>query len=203
MSYEDPIDATGYDYERWIRFAFDHPVVDKSWYYTEKWAFVCDPKVVIKYYTWLFRDPRSSLSVYDDAQLEQGVWFVVGSQLADWLWDTDIPLELRLENIAAMPTMFRDFLAERPIEPACNMWWDMLRTFEDDPDSRIVGAMVAALTEVLQLPTRHCQISALHGLGHLRHPAKQEVIRAFLSRVRDLDHEVVEYAEKAIVGTVL
>jgi hypothetical protein len=26
MSYEDPIDATGYDYEQWIRFAFDHPV---------------------------------------------------------------------------------------------------------------------------------------------------------------------------------
>jgi hypothetical protein len=143
------------------------------------------------------------LSAYDDAQLEKGIWFVVGAQLADWLWDADVPLELRLENIAAMPTMFREFLAERTIEPACGMWWDMLRTFEDDPGPRIVEAMVAALTEVLQLPVRHCQMSALHGFGHLRHSAKEGVIRAFLARARDLDDEVAQYAEKAIAGTVL
>ena len=47
MSYEEPIDATGYDYERWIRFAFDHPVSEKPWYYTEEMDFVCDPSVVM------------------------------------------------------------------------------------------------------------------------------------------------------------
>ena len=122
MSYEDPIDATVYDYEQWIRFAFDHPVAEKPWYYTEEMHFVCDPNVVITYYTRLFRNPRAPLSVYDDARLERGMWFVVSSQLAQWLWDADIPLELRLECIAAMPTMFREFLADRPLETACWMW---------------------------------------------------------------------------------
>ncbi len=203
MSYEDPIDATGYDYDQWMRFAFDHPVEKKPWYYTEEMDFVCDPNVVITYYTRLFRDPRSITAAYDDAQLEQGIWFVVSSQLAEWLWDAEILLELRLECIAAMPGMFREVLAERPLETACWMWWDMLRTFDSDPDQRIVGAMVAALTEVLQLPSRHCQMSALHGLGHLRHDAKEGVIRAFLSASRDVDSEMVQYAEKAIAGTVL
>src|SRR6266576_3125883 len=111
MSYEDPIHATGYDYERWIRFAFDHPVAEEPWYYTEEMHFVCDPNVVITYYTRLFRNPRA-LSAYDDARLEQGIWFVVGSQLCEWLWDAHVPLDLRLECIAAMRTMFRESLPD-------------------------------------------------------------------------------------------
>ena len=83
------------------------------------------------------------------------------------------------------------------------MWWDMLRTFDDDPDPLIVEAMVRALAEVLQLPARHCQMSALHGLGHLRHREKEEIIRGFVSADRDLDAELLEYAESAIRGTVL
>ena len=138
-----------------------------------------------------------------DARLEQGVWFVVGSQLAQWLWDDDIPLDLRLKCVAAMPTMFREFFADRPLEAACWMWWDMLRTFHDDPDACIVEAMVRALAEVLLLPARHCQMSALHGLGHLRHESKEEIIRAFLGNCPDLDNEIGEYAQKAIAGTVL
>src|SRR5882762_3524717 len=55
MSYEDPIDATGYDYEKWVRFAFDHPVSKTPWYYTEEMHYRCDPNIVIRYYTRLFR----------------------------------------------------------------------------------------------------------------------------------------------------
>jgi hypothetical protein len=107
-----------------------------------------------------------------------------------------------VDCIAAMPTMFREFLVDRPLEFACWMWWDMLRTFDDDPDPRIVEAMVRALADVLQLPARHCQMSALQGLGHLKHEAKEEIIRTFVSDGRDLDRELLEYAERAIHGTV-
>jgi hypothetical protein len=202
MSYEDPIDATSYNYEQWIRFAFDHPVAKPPWYYTEEMDFVCDPNVVVSYSIRLFRDPRACLSTYDDARLEQGMWFVAFSQLSQWLWDVDIPSELRVECIAAMPSMFREFFADRPLEMACWMWWDMLRTFDQDPDRRIVEAMVHALAKVLQLPVRHCQMSALHGLGRLSHPKKETIIRDFLAS-RNLDDEIVQYAEKAIAGTVL
>jgi hypothetical protein len=203
MSYTEPIDATRYDYEQWIRFAFDQPVAAEPWYYTEAMAFVCDPHMVIRHYARLFRDPQASLSAYDDARVEQGLWFVVHSQLSEWLWDDDIPVDHRLDCIAAMPAMFREFLIDRPLEEACWMWWDMLRTFDDDPDPRIVESMVRALAEVLQLPARHCRMSALHGLGHLKHPAKEEIIRTFISASRDLDADLLEYAESATKGAVL
>ena len=51
MSYDEPIDTTGYDYEQWIRFALDQPVAAEPWYYTEAMAFECDPHIVISYYT--------------------------------------------------------------------------------------------------------------------------------------------------------
>jgi hypothetical protein len=83
------------------------------------------------------------------------------------------------------------------------MWWDMLRYFGDDPDDRIVDAMVRALEDVLRSPVRHCQMSALHGLGHLQHESKETIIRSFVAANRDIDSEVLQYANAAIAGTVL
>jgi hypothetical protein len=203
MSFLEPIDATGYDFDAWIRFAFDRPVSEAPWYYAEDMNFECDPSRVIGYYTILFRDPRRFLSPYDEAQLEQGFWFVVNAQLSDWVWSNDWPLQLRVDCIAAMPTMFREFLSEHPLDTACFMWWDMLRYFGDAPDGRIVDAMVRALEEVLRSPVRHCQMSALHGLGHLQHDSKETIIRSFVAANPDLDSEVAQYANQAIAGTVL
>jgi hypothetical protein len=203
MSFTDPIDATGYDFENWIRFAFDHPVSDTPWYYTEEIDFTCDPQTVIGYYTRLFHHPRPLLSQYDEARLEQGLWFVVGSQLSEWLWDADIPQNLRVECIEAMPVMFREFLTDHPLDTACFMWWDMLRYFGESPDPAIVSTMSLALDEVLRLPARHCQLSALHGLGHLKHESKEGVIRSYLAASLNIDDELRKYAEHAIAGTVL
>ena len=63
--------------------------------------------------------------------------------------------------------------------------------------------MIAALDQILGLPVRHCQMSALHGLGHLRHESKDEVVRAFLSTHPHIDDEMREYAAGAIAGTAL
>jgi hypothetical protein len=203
MSFTNPIDATGYDFPEWMRFAFDRPVDATPWYYTEDEYFECDAPTVLTYYTRLFQSPRTVLSAYNDAQIEQGLWFAVGSQLSDWLWSQELPMELRLDCIQAMPTMFREFLSDHLLETACFMWWDMLRDFGDDPDARIVEAMAAALEEVLQIPVRHCQMSALHGLGHVQHDSKARIIQSFLSTNPDLDAETLAYANAAIAGKVL
>jgi hypothetical protein len=203
MSFTDPIDATGYDFEHWIRFAFDHPVSDTPWYYSEEMYFECDPQTVISYYTRLFHNPRPLLSQYDEARIEQGLWFVVGSQLSEWLWDADIPLHLRVECIEAMPAMFRKFLIDHTLDTSCFMWWDMLRYFGESPDPNIVSSMERALDQVLGLPARHCQLSALHGLGHLNHDSRERIIRSYLSANPDIDDELRKYAEDAIAGTIL
>src|SRR5262245_24247014 len=202
MSFTEPIDTTGYDFDSWIRFAFDHPVSEQPWYYTEETHFVCNPQRVIGYYARLFRTPRPPLSQYDDARIEQGIWFVVGSQLSDWLWQREIALSLRLDCIDAMPTMFREFLVDHPLDTACFMWWDMLRYFGDFPDPNIVAGMIRALDEVLRLPVRHCQMSALHGLGHLKHESKATIIRSFLA-ANHVDEEMRQYAQNAMIGRLL
>ena len=202
MSYLEPIDTRAYSYEDWLRFAFGHPIAKEPWYYSEAMHFECDPSMVLKYYARLFRDP-APIASYDDAHLEQGFWFIVGSQLAKWLWDDDISIELRLDCIASMPTIFRDLLADRPLKQACYMWWDMLRRFEAAGDPTIVNAMVVALEQILALPARHCQMSALHGLGHLEHPLKAAIIENFVQRNAPLDSELRQYANAAIAGKVL
>ena len=204
MSYTDPIDATRYGFEEWIRFAFDRPVAKERWYFSEELNFVCDPSVVLTYYTRLFRDPKPLLSPYDENQIEQGLWFVVSYQLGDWLWDEDIPLPLRLECIAAMPAMFREFLIDHELDTSVFMWWDMLRFFVESPDRQnLENAMLPALDAILQVPSRHCQLSALHGLGHLEHESKEAVIRRFLATNPGVDDEMRTYAEHAIAGDVL
>ena len=203
MSCTDPIDATGYDFDRWMQFAFNHPVSEKSWYLAGEMEFTCSPPAVIGYYARLFRDPVPVLSAYDDDQIEQGLWFVVSYQLGQWLWDDRIPLAVRLDCIEAMPVMFRAFLIDHPGETACFMWWDLLRFFGDSPDRRVEDAMLRALEAILQVPSRHCQMSALHGLGHLEHEGKEPIIRRFLAASPHVDSEMREYAEHAIAGNVL
>jgi hypothetical protein len=200
MSAPDPVDATEYDYEEWIRFAFDHPVSEERWYVSTE--FECVPEKVIAYYTRLFLDP-GPLDRYDDDRLDQGFWFVVSWQLGEWIWEDDIPLLLRADCIGAMPTFFRKFFLARPLDDSCHMWWDHLRAFGESPDPVIVEATLQALEQVLELPARHCHESALHGLGHLEHERKETIIRAFLRRHPDLDDSLVRYAEEAIAGKVL
>lgn len=202
MSYLEPIDTRSYSYDEWLRFAFDHPIAKEPWYYSEAMHFECDPRIVLGYYTRLFRDP-TPIASYDDAHLEQGFWFIVGSQLAEWLWNDEISMKLRLDCIAAIPGIFRSLFADRPLEQACYMWWDMLRRFEDAGDPTIVNAMVVALEQILALPARHCQMSALHGLGHLEHPLKAAIIESFVQGTATLDPELRQYANAAIAGKVL
>jgi len=59
------------------------------------------------------------------------------------------------------------------------------------------------LNAFLELPVRHCQLRALHGLGHLTHESKEAIIRRFLTAHPDLDDELREYALEAIAGNVL
>lgn len=203
MSINRPIDATRFSYEDWVRFAFDRPIADEPWYCSKGGEFECDSVIVLGYYAQLFRNPVPMLSHLMDHQIEQGVWFAVGHQLREWLWSDDLPIQFRIECINAMPEMFKQFLFTRPLETASWMWWDMLRTFDSIPDGQIVEAMIRAQTVVLNIPVRHCRMSALHGLGHQDHPLRESTIRSFLATLVEPDPELRAYAERAAVGEVL
>ena len=63
--------------------------------------------------------------------------------------------------------------------------------------------MFQTLAKLLDLEAENCRIDALHGLNHLAHPGKEQLIREYLARRPWLDEEHRLYAERAIAGALL
>ena len=80
------------------------------------------------------------------------------------------------------------------------MWWDCLRGFDEDIDIKVYDWMFEALSEILKIDTFDCQMSALHGLGHIEHPEKKNLIETFLRQHPEFEEK--EYALAAIKGEV-
>jgi hypothetical protein len=83
------------------------------------------------------------------------------------------------------------------------MWWDLFRYFGSEPDGKVITEMYLALKQILQMEPEHCQVAALHGLGHLRHSRKRPLIRDYLEGKPDIRSEVREYALACITGKIL
>jgi hypothetical protein len=102
-----------------------------------------------------------------------------------------------------MVPLFEKFFSRKPLGYTCHMWFDLLRYFGEDGDKRVVNELYLTLEKILLMDSFQCQASALHGLGHLDHPAKQDVITKYLRKHRDLYPEARRYAKAAIKGRVL
>jgi hypothetical protein len=198
------IDLNKYSFGQWVKFVFDHPVSDPEWYWNEEWE--GDHNLVLEYSIRLFRNPGFLLEDYSPEQIEQGFWFLMGpaGEMYRWIWDEEIDWLLRRECIISMVDVFEKLFAQNPLNNEnCYMWWDHLRNFEDNPDLKVREVMLEALSRVLKIESHECQISALHGLGHLEHERKREVIEEYLDSHPGIDAGTKEYALAAIEGRVL
>jgi hypothetical protein len=72
----------------------------------------------------------------------------------------------------------------------------------DSEDRRIQNAMFSALTQILRIDSITCQMAALHGLGHLRHPDTESAIKAYLASIPTLADEHRQFALACISGNV-
>ena len=208
-------------FDDWIKFVFDHPVGDdikSAWYWDDdlsefwdQWEFeegsAQRQERQLEYATRLFQDCSFLLAEYDPEQINQGFWFLLsgvsGFGLGDLIWKAQLPWSLREQCILSIVGTFQSIFLEIPEQDSCNMWWDLLRDFEENRDQRVTDAMFRALQEILQSPALACQVSALHGLGHIEHIDKHTVIEDYLRRSENLDNETREYAIAAIKGEVL
>ena len=91
-----------------------------------------------------------------------------------------------------MVNVFRIVLTEIPEQGACYMWWDLIRDGEAS-DERVTETMLQALSSILQIPLVACQISALHGLGHLKHSGKKTIIENYLATSSNVDVKIGPY----------
>ena len=155
-------------------------------------------------------------------QINQGLWMLTsgrhGIHLGDLLANSELPIEDRIECIFAMVNMFENGIfssladdanpskilaSKNPLMDSCYMWWDNLRDFSEDQDQAILDAKFEAMRKILALPNLAAQYSALHGLGHINHPDKREVIADYLSSNSTIHPKMKEYAEAAMEGKVL
>lgn len=202
------INLNNYSFDEWIEFVFDHPVsanMTDAWYFEDGWEWRAEAIYSINNCIRLFRNPNFLLVKFSPEQINQGFWFILGNieLLQGLIWDKNVDWKLREECILVMVRVFEQMFMQNPIENVCFMWWDLLRDFSDDQDSKTKEAILTALSQILKLDSLYCQKSALHGLGHLEHDGKRKVIEQFLKTHPNLDEQTKIYAAAAIEGKVL
>jgi K+-sensing histidine kinase KdpD len=78
-----------------------------------------------------------------------------------------------------------------------DVYWE-----SDAEHRRVQNAMFAALQQILRIDSLACQLAALHGLGHLRHPETESAITKYLERNPDLSEENRKFALACITGEI-
>jgi hypothetical protein len=226
-------------FDEWLKWVFDHPVADegdKEWWWDEPDAdeggrWLDRPAIpALTFVTRLFEDPEAHLSRYSDAQIDQGLWFIVfqaNSKHFKWLIDGRVDLGLRKRCIRSIENLSRVLFAPRcsgdalngtqPLDSICGMIWDLVikdayhlqdnidGTYSEVRDPEIDREFARTLARIIAIPSIACQQSALHGLGHLVHHAQLgcEVVQQYLDDNPNLRSDLREYALKAIAGEVL
>lgn len=135
MDDETLTDVSSLDFEPWIKFVYDHPVIKypgDSWYWSSGERFVAtNPQRLLEHFTRLCLNFPEIASRYTLQQIDQGIWFLLSepNRLGEHLADTAIPFAVRLACIRSMLNVYSEFVAKSKIEVMENcfdMWWDLV-----------------------------------------------------------------------------
>lgn len=202
-------------------FVFEHDVhrvgSDNVWYHQFDLEIQYDPEHNARQMTEMFNNAHSLHSKYSEEKLEQGCWALFGAgfdgNLSDLIWDQTVPIEHVEALIHSTYFMFRDLFATSPLGQTCEMWWDGLAydihpmgiadPINNPTHRRIQNAMFETLSKILELEAEQCQMAALHGLNHVRHPHTVGLISAFIRKNPDLSNDDIEYALSCARGEAL
>jgi hypothetical protein len=217
-------------YDAWVEHAFGHEVR----FHGAPWFFDQDapwwepsPAVAVAYLTRLFASAAEALEFFSDAQVAQGLTYLVSTSASGdngWLSSPSVPTADRLACVEAIHELFAGLFAPRvapvlghrsepgaeaPLNIVCYMWWDEFPclALPGDPDHDLLHqAAIAVMEQTLRLDSIACKEAALHGLGHWagRHPnLVRPVINAFVTANADARADLIAYAKSARGGCVL
>lgn len=216
-------------FEDWIEHAFSHAVP----FQRQQWFFDIDsdwwdpePAQAVAYLTRLFEEPEPPLYWFTDAQIAQGLTYLVSTSATGdkcWLYAPEVPIAERIRCVDAVASLFAKLFLPRctphlshlsepvtgPLNIVCYMWWDEFPciALPGDPHYHTLHRhALQAMERVLTLESIACQESALHGLGHWQHQcpdAVTAIIDRFLKNATGRDARLVAYAKSARCGCVL
>jgi hypothetical protein len=185
------------------------------------------PDVVVGHMTKLFSEFGRIAPQYSLAQLDQGVWGILGANLRlhELVWDSAVPLPQRLQCIRSMFSVFSDFVSASKVEVRQTgfcMWWDLIlhdfwarqaveqrsegggRSRLDTESRLLLDVMFETLKRTLDLPDWNSQECALHGFGHLHHPDVSRTVQDFIDGHKsELTEQRLRWVEECRDRTVL
>ena len=217
-------------FEDWVAEVFDHPVTEPEWYWRPDAANWDLPyERALQLVTQLFEQPVEILRRFSDAQLNQGLWFLLGPRgdALRGLEDEHLVWELQRRCIRSFSSVFETLFAARctphlshllradiPDDPGmnslnevCYMWWHLVWVPRPEPSthSKVDVAFLEVMRQTLNLPSDACRESALHGLGHWHQGCPKEtefIIDTFLGQSGPIREELRDYAQQARQGCV-
>lgn len=211
-----------------LRYLFDRPVPAKKeqeWYWDhDEREFAATPLEWTRIQAVLFANAGSDLAPYNNQQVGMGLNHVMSNNAGDiphMATDASVPLADAMQMMKAFPFLWRDCIGPRldqaeatgdsdgvkRLDFVCHMWFDVWPTFwnaKHIPEWR--DAVWHVLCEMLDMPFREVQRSALHGIGHTVHDLQRKEaidqrIARFVTTVAQ-DAELVNYARAAADGMV-
>jgi len=210
------LDLSSKSFDEFVEFFFDRKVVpdEEQFHYFSTdlegreydEAVPSSPSVLVGHMNKLFLEFGRIAPKYSLAQIDQGIWGILGENLRlyEFLFDASVSLPNRLECIRSMYSVYSDFVAKSEAEPEPDlsgfyMWWDLILhgfwipprpriagTYKGDPsrldeESRVLlDAMFDTLKRMLDIPHTETQRCALHGLGHLQHPGVHDAVQRYI-----------------------
>jgi hypothetical protein len=211
-------------FEHWVDCLFGRPGE-----YPPSFATVDDeypllqPETALEYVTRLFSDAGTHLARFDDAQLNQGLWELVGASgdVHPMLF-SELPWPERKQGILSISALYESLFLPRcsphlshmddsgasPLNSICYMWWDIFPTWGQPGEAQFAQrdtTLLEVMSRTLELDSVACRESALHGLGHwhIHYPAETtRIIEVFLDREGELEPDLLTYARSASAGCV-
>jgi len=125
----------------------------------------------------------------------------IGWLLENGYWGLDIPERLELLQAAKQVTLSIPVLfgPDEPMETAYYMWWDLLISGVEHP--QVAELELEILSDLSLHRDERVQLSALHGLGHLKHPDRPQAVNRFVQFHPDLASD--PWIKQCREGTVM
>jgi hypothetical protein len=218
-------DLRGASLAEFTDWLFNHDVAAEStnpdsWYYANNiWVDFYEERNV-DLFIELFNVSGTLPGKFPPEKLEQGLWAMQAPTLVGnvyhLIWDSDLAIEMKERLIGSLYDLYANLYQHTSLESSGSMWWDSLAfQFHVDFDMgeyrdsypaekiRIQDMMFKTLKMILAIPSSACLGAALHGLGHLRHPATEQVIQDYLEKHPELADKDRKYAMACITGEIM